>query len=52
MNEITIPYEEYMKLIRLKARVDVLTELISKYGELVTIKEAVAILNLEVEKDA
>jgi hypothetical protein len=51
MNEITIPYEEYRSLNRLKARVEVLTELISKYGEFVTIKEVIAVLDLEVKID-
>lgn len=50
MNEITIPYEEYMELIRLKVRVEVLADLIERYKN-VTIKEAIAILNLEADYD-
>ena len=52
MSEITIPYEEFLQLIRIKIRVESLADLIKEYGELVTINQAIAILNLEVEKDA
>jgi hypothetical protein len=50
--DITLTYEEYMELVRLKVRVDVLADFIKEYGNDVTINEAIAILNLEVEKDA
>lgn len=49
MSEITIPYEEFLQLIRVKARVDSLAELINKYGELVTMEQAISILHLEVD---
>lgn len=50
--DITLTYEEYMELVRLKVRVDVLADFVREYGDVVTIREAIAILNLEVEKDA
>ena len=50
--DITLTYEEYMELVRLKVRVDVLADFVREYGNEVTIQEAIAILNLEVEKDA
>lgn len=49
MDNITIPYEEFMELIRIKIRVESLAELIKEYGESVTINQAIAILNLEVD---
>ena len=50
--DITLTYEEYMELMRIKIRVENLTRFIKEFGELVTIKEAIALLELEVEKDA
>lgn len=50
--DIELPYEEYMELMRIKIRVENLTRFIKEFGELVTIKEAIALLELEVEKDA
>ena len=47
--DITLTYEEYMELVRLKVRVDVLADFVREYGDNVTIKEAIAILNLEVD---
>ena len=50
--DVCLTHEEYMELIRLKVRVDVLADFVREYGNEVTIQEAIAILNLEVEKDA
>lgn len=47
--DITLTYEEYMELVRLKVRVDVLADFVRECGNEVTIQEAIAILNLEVD---
>jgi hypothetical protein len=47
-----MPYEEFMELIRIKIRVESLADLIKEYGDSVTINQAIAILNLEVNEDA
>ena len=52
MSEITISKEEYLKLVRLDATVDLIKEFDQEYGDSFTKKDIMKLLNEEENKDA
>ncbi len=49
---VTLSFEEYMVLMKNKWRVETVAEFLNKYGDLVSVDQIIAILNLEVQKNA
>ena len=52
MAKITVSKEEYLRLVRLDATVDLIREFNKQYGDIFTKEDIMKLLNVEENKDA
>ena len=52
MSKITVSKEEYLRLVRLDATVDLIKEFNKQYGDIFSKEDIMKLLNVEENKDA